>query len=94
MTEVPTYTRDQVSAALNQAVDDINDAVDLPEEGAVDAMNLVVNAALLYLDGTAKDLSDAIEQSYQDTADMLAEAPDFFDEDATVTKIVLGWVGS
>lgn len=44
------YTRDEINAALSQAADDVLTAIDAPDEGVRDAINLVVNAALHYLE--------------------------------------------
>jgi hypothetical protein len=59
-----TYTEEQVAEALNQAADDILDAVDAGDQGLRDAMNLIVNAATAYLTGQASDLSAVIEHNY------------------------------
>lgn len=58
-------TRDQVSAAMNRAADDVLEAIQAPDEGTRDAVNLVVNAALTYLDAPDATLQDAIEENYE-----------------------------
>lgn len=63
------YTRDEVVAALNRAANDVDEAAGLPDEGARDCVNLTVNAALNYLDGSADNLADVVEQNYDDRLD-------------------------
>ncbi len=58
------FTDDDVVTALNQAADDILDAVDAGDEGLRDALNLMVNATIAYLRGDARDLREAVEHSY------------------------------
>jgi hypothetical protein len=58
------FTEQQVINALNRAADDILDAVEAGDEGARDALNLVVNSAAAYLRGSAADLQDVVQQSY------------------------------
>lgn len=53
-----------VAAALNRACDDIIEAAALPDAGVRDALNLLVNAGLAYLDGSAADLAGVTEASY------------------------------
>jgi hypothetical protein len=64
-----TFTREEVSDAVNQAADDVLDAVDADDSGLRDGLNLVVNATLAYLTGEADDLTDVVEQSYEATYD-------------------------
>lgn len=59
-----TYTRDDVLKALNEAADDIIETADLPDTGARDAMNLLVNVAMAYLDGEPRDVRAVIEGNY------------------------------
>lgn len=59
-----TFTEQQVAEALNQAAEDILDAVNAGDQGLRDAMNLIVNAATDYLTGQASDLSAVIEHNY------------------------------
>jgi hypothetical protein len=59
-----TFTDADVLTALNEATDDILDAVDAGDEGLRDALNLMVNATIAYLRGGARDLRQAVEHSY------------------------------
>lgn len=73
------HSRDDVSAALNRACDDIIAAADLPATGTVDALNLLVNATCEYLAGAASSLADV--------------AADYGAEDSGRTlETVLGWI--
>jgi hypothetical protein len=65
------YTEAEVNAALNRACDDIIEAAELPDMGARDALNLLVNAAVTYLTGGASDLSEVVDACY-DTDTTLA----------------------
>jgi hypothetical protein len=64
-----SFTRDQVGEALNQAADEILDAVDADAEGLRDALNLVVNATASYLTGEAETLREVVEQNYSEDYD-------------------------
>lgn len=56
-----------VQEAANRAADDIIAALELPDEGKRDCVNLVVNATLYYLDGNPDaTLADAIRDRYQE----------------------------
>lgn len=57
----------QLSDALNQAADDVLGVAGREDDRLVDAVNLVVNAGLHYVEHPGDDLDDAIEASYQDT---------------------------
>lgn len=59
------YTTDEISAALNRAADDVLTAINAPDEGTRDAVNLVVNAALTYLDAPDATLDAVIEENYE-----------------------------
>jgi hypothetical protein len=59
-----TVTEEQVRDALNQAADDVLDAVDAGDEGLRDAVNLTINAAISYLLGDVDNLRDAVEDNY------------------------------
>jgi hypothetical protein len=59
------YSEEDVSAAVNQAADDILDAVDAGDAGLRDGVNLLVNATVSYVTGKARDLSEVVEQSYE-----------------------------
>ncbi|MCK0441251.1 hypothetical protein MUG78_17775 [Gordonia alkaliphila] len=67
-----TFTRDQVSNAINVSANQIIAAADLAEEGTVDALNLLVNATLHMLDhnpdGDAGNLEQAVADSYSDAS--------------------------
>jgi len=63
-----TFDRDRVSVAFNAAADDIADALDLPDEGKRDLLNLLINVGMHYLDWPDGSLSDAIEANYGDDA--------------------------
>jgi hypothetical protein len=60
------FTREEVTQALNQAADDILDAVDAGDEGLRDGLNLLVNASVAYLAGEADNLQDVVEGNYGD----------------------------
>jgi hypothetical protein len=62
-----TIARDAVSRALNSACDEIIAAGDLPDEGMRDALNLLVNAGMHYLDHPGDSLSDVIAANYDDS---------------------------
>ena len=66
-----TYTFDEVSAALNRAVDDIADAAALPDEGTRDALNLAVNVTLTYLATDSATLHDAADDYDGDLDEIL-----------------------
>jgi hypothetical protein len=59
-----TFTDGDVLTALNEAADDILDAVDAGDEGLRDALNLMINATIAYLRGEARGLRQAVEHSY------------------------------
>lgn len=77
ITETPTYTSQRVSSALNRATDDIMEAVDTPATGLRDGLNLLVNAAMSYLQGDAADLEEVVAANW--------------DADTTLTD-VLSWI--
>jgi hypothetical protein len=71
-----TYTLDDVATALNRAADDILTAMEARvefgsqlDEGLRDALNLVVNAAGAYLEGTASTLAEVAEVNYDSPLD-------------------------
>lgn len=66
---MPTYTHDDVASALNRAADDILEATEAGDEGLRDALNLMVNAALSYLSGSADTLAGVAEANYDSTLD-------------------------
>jgi hypothetical protein len=63
------FTQQQVADALNEAADDILDAVEAGDEGLRDGLNLLVNATLGYLTGQAQDLSEVVELKYGEELD-------------------------
>ncbi len=68
-----SFTRDEVAHVLNLAADAIQDAADLADEGTIDALNLLVNAALYVLDHGAPDtdvidLSAVVEANYEEAS--------------------------
>lgn len=70
----PTFLRTTVSTAVNKATDDIM-AVAQPndDEGFLtDLTNLIVNAALHYLEHPDADLDDVLEAEYGDADDIRA----------------------
>jgi hypothetical protein len=67
----PTYTEDQVSAALNKAADDILEACEAEDEGLRDALNLMVNATAAYLSGKSEDLHQVAVLNYDAELDSI-----------------------
>lgn len=63
--ERDAFTRDKVSVAANRAANDVLEAIDAPDEGVRDAINLVVNATLTYLEHPDATLQEAIGANYQ-----------------------------
>lgn len=64
------WTTEQVSAALNKAADNVGE---LGSDATRDAINLVVNAAMSYLEGEATDLRGVIAANYSaDTNEVLS----------------------
>lgn len=66
-----TFTAQQVLDALNEAANDILDAVDAGDKGLRDGINLMVNATIGYLRGEASDLHDVAEGSYSENLDTI-----------------------
>jgi hypothetical protein len=66
-----TFTEQQVLDALNDAANDILDAVDAGDEGLRDGINLMVNATIAYLRGEAADLHDVADGSYGEDLDTI-----------------------
>lgn len=66
-----TFTEQQVLDALNDAANDILDAVDAADEGLRDAINLMVNASIAYLRGEAADLHGVVDGSYGEDLDTI-----------------------
>lgn len=63
------YDREQISEALNRATDEICEAADLPDEGTRDALILLVNATLYYLEHKDADLATVAAQCYTSEPD-------------------------
>lgn len=87
------YTADDVSQALNSACDDVITAADMDEEGARDALNLLVNAALARLDDPNVTLCEVADANYGISDEELAARKDV-PEDERVLAVVLGWIGA
>ncbi len=60
----PQHSRNQVAEALNSSCDDILSALEAPDEGVRDALNLLVNAALERLDDPHASLDGIIGRAY------------------------------
>ncbi len=76
MSKETQVTIQQVLDALNRVAEDINDAVIIGDEGTRDAINLMVNATVYYLENPDDaDLDSAIRSNYE-------ESP----------RTVLGWI--
>ena len=56
----------ELTSALNRAADDVLEAIDAPDEGVRDAINLVINAAAHYARHPGADLAAAITANYQE----------------------------
>lgn len=69
MTPQQVYSAEQVSAALNRAADDIISAAELPDTGTIDALNLLVNAAVSYLTDPGITLADVARDNYDTNHD-------------------------
>lgn len=72
----PTVTGDQVGTALNRAADEVLEiARDDGEELLRDAVNLILNAALHFLEHPEASLEDAVRENYDnDFAEELLES--------------------
>lgn len=70
-TALPAFARDRISEAMNRAADDIIELA--PEADQIrDSANLIVNAALHYLENPGSTLQEAIEANYNEAvADVL-----------------------
>lgn len=79
------YHRDEIGRAMHRAARDITDAVDLPDTGTRDALNLLINATLHYLGGTGQEtLADVVAAMY----DLSHEE----DDGLPPLQVVLGWL--
>ena len=60
-----TFTLQEIVEKLNRAADDIIGAVPaMGDSGTVDAMNLLVNATIHYLERPTASLAEAVEVQY------------------------------
>lgn len=73
----------QISDAFNRAAEDVLRVAGQEDQRLVDAVNLVVNAGLHYVEHPDSDLDDAIEASYAD-----ADAA----ESRGIAATVRGWL--
>jgi hypothetical protein len=92
-----TYTRDQVSAAVNAGVELVMNDKDIYFDGkTTDLLNLVANAALSVLDQPGMSLDDVILSNYQPDIPDDYEPPIESEDDprypAAVVATVRGWV--
>lgn len=71
MSEPTAYPHCQISAALNRAVENITDAASLPDEGTIDALNPLANAAVHYLEHPDDGLAEVVEAGYEATLDQV-----------------------
>jgi hypothetical protein len=61
-----TFTTEQLNTAANRAANEILEAIDAPEEGVRDALNLQVNATAYFLEHPDATLADAITANYSE----------------------------
>ncbi len=66
--EPSTFTDEELSTAANRAAEEILEAIDAPDEGPRDLVNLLVNVTGHYLANPAATLTDAIEANYGEPA--------------------------
>jgi AICAR transformylase/IMP cyclohydrolase PurH len=66
-------TETQVIDTLNKACQDVIEAAQLPETGARDALNLLVNATSIRLREPEQTLEQVAEQAYQETLATILE---------------------
>ncbi len=59
-----TFTRQQILDAVNEAANDILDAVHAGDEGLRDGINLMVNTSIAHLCGQARDLEGVVQSNY------------------------------
>ncbi|PUB32495.1 hypothetical protein C8K30_1011021 [Promicromonospora sp. AC04] len=62
------FSRDQISGALNRAADAVTDLA-AQDDRVGDAINLVVNATLTFLESPDADLEAAVAANYSDSVD-------------------------
>ena len=60
----PTWGREAIVAALNEAADNVLDWCGADDTGARDVVNLVVNAFGAYLDGSRPSINAVIADAY------------------------------
>lgn len=58
------YTKDQVAVALNRAADEVSELDVVDTEAIRDAINLLTNAGLHYLDAPEDTLSEVIDANW------------------------------
>jgi hypothetical protein len=81
-------TAEQVRDVVSAAADDVNDAAELPDTGSIDAINLVVNAALHRLfDDPDASLEEVVDACY-------GIDDDDIEQGQTALDVVLWWIGS
>jgi hypothetical protein len=69
---LPTFTLDQLRTALNHAADETLNVFEPDDDESLrDAINLVVNAGIHFVENTDASIQEAIEASYDDFADEL-----------------------
>lgn len=81
--DAPAQLPTQVSDTFNHAAEDVLGVAGREDDRLVDAVNLVVNAGLHYLEHPGDELDDAIEVHYADTDP---------DADRGVAQTVRGWL--
>ena len=61
-----TYTAEDIGSLINLAMNDIDDFADMPDEGARDALNLLINVVVTRAEKPAQKLSveDVIGTNY------------------------------
>jgi hypothetical protein len=80
-----TFTREEISKVLNRACDEIAEEAGLPDSGTIDALNLLVNATLFYLDNPGGDLAGVAESNYDID-------PDDLEDGRTALDVVIDWI--
>jgi hypothetical protein len=90
------YSESQVREAINRAADEVINEAGM-DGGAVDAINLVVNAALVFLDKPAGTLLDAVNcygDEIIDVEDIEIDEDETEEEAKARTKlgVILNWI--
>jgi hypothetical protein len=70
--DAPRLTQEHVSRAFNDAANEVIDAAE-NDDRVTDAVNLVVNAGLHFIEHPGDDLEAAIERSYDEDADVVLD---------------------